>query len=187
MTTTVVVWLTIDQYTWLDATATDNMNTETDWVADQRERLGIPAGEPLPLALHLEIADVRPRRWPRQVHLVNDAIRARLALPDLAGPWRPWTDEERKRHSVRGRRTGTPHQGFDLKASYDLDTIAVDTARLAADRYSEPFIATLKAERLIGRSARRGRAAAARRAELQAEIYTLGRIIRQGINLLREA
>lgn len=186
MTTTVVVWLTTDQDAWLETTAKDNTATEAAWLAEQRERLAIPDGEPLPLAVHLELADTRPRLWPRQVHLVNNAIRTRLSLPDLAGPWRPWTNDERNRHAVRGRRIGTPNQGFDIKCSYDLDSVAVDMARLAADRYSEPFIAALKAERLIGPSRRRGLAAAARREELQAQIYTLGRIIRQGINLLRD-
>ncbi|MEU6332792.1 hypothetical protein ABZ851_36930 [Streptomyces sp. NPDC047049] len=163
MTTTVVVWLTTDQYTWLETTAGDNAAAETAWLADQRERLAIPDGQPLPEALHLELADTRPHRWPRQVHLVNNAIRIRLALPDLAGPWPPWTDDERKRHRIRGRRTGTPHQGFDRKCSYDLDTHLVDAARLAADRVSEPAIRALKNERLLGPSRRRGLAAAARR------------------------
>ncbi|MGW3201948.1 hypothetical protein ACWDBD_47030 [Streptomyces sp. NPDC001118] len=186
MTTTVVVWLTTAQYTWLEGVSADSAAAEAAWLTQQRERLAVPAGEPLPLAVHLELADTRPHRWPRQVHLVNNAIRTRLALPDMAGPWPPWTDDERKRHGVRGRRTGTPHQGFDRKCSYDLDTHLVDSARLAADRVSEPAIRALKDERLIGPSRRRGLAATARREELQAQIYTLGRIIRQGINLLRD-
>ena len=185
-TTTVVIWLTTAQYAWLEAVSVDNEGAEAAWLADQRERLGIPQDEPLPLALRLEVAATRPQRWPRQVHLVNDAIRTRLSLPDLAGPWKPWTPQERELHHLAGRRIGTPRQGFDMKASYDLDTTTVEAARLAADRVSEPAIAALKAERLIGPSARRSRAATARRTELQAQIYTLGRIIRQGINLLQE-
>jgi hypothetical protein len=186
LATTVVVKLTTAQYTWLEGIASANRHAEETWLVEERERLLIPDGEPLPLAVWLHLAEIRPQRWPRQVHLVNDAIRARLALADLAGPWEPWSAEERARHKVAGRRIGTPHQHFDMKCSYDLDTPAVDAARLAADRYSAPYIAALKAERLIGRSARRGRGAALRRAELQDHVYTLGRIIRQGINMLIE-
>ncbi|WP_073229336.1 hypothetical protein [Streptomyces sp. NBRC 110465] len=178
------VWLHTSQGDALREIARNNARAEAAWIADQRERLNLGPDDPTPEAVRREALALRPGTWPGASHLVEASMRVRLAAPDLAGPWQPLTPDERETQRLAGRRIGTPNQHFADKIAVDIAPDIIDAARLAAYRVSEPVIAQLRAENLIGPGASRSRAARARRDELQAQIYTLGRIAREAINRL---
>ncbi|WP_438297919.1 hypothetical protein [Streptomyces sp. HUAS TT7] len=178
------VWVHAEQAEALRTIASENARAEADWLASERERLRLHPAEPTPEPIRREAFRLRPQQWPGQSYLVETAMRARLAAPDLAGPWAPFTPEEREMQRLAGRRPGTPNAHFGDKLALDLTPELVDSAQLAAYRVSAPTVARLYAENLIGPGASRSRAARARREQLQAQIFTLGRIAREAINLI---
>lgn len=111
-------------------------------------------------------------------------MRARLSLPDLSGPWRPFTTEEAQAQRLTGRRTGSPNESFGAKLMLDIAADVVDAARLAAYRVSEPAVDALQRENLVGLRPSRSKHALARKLELQGQIYTVGRIARESIATL---
>ncbi|MFC9298480.1 hypothetical protein ACFTWH_27960 [Streptomyces sp. NPDC057011] len=162
----------------------DNAAREAAWLASQREQLGLTEGEPTPEPLRLELLRLRPARWPGQSHIVEASMRVRLSRPDLVGPWVPFTPAERESQRLSGRRPGTPSERFSDKLALDLDPELVDLAQLASYRISEPIVSQMHAENLLGPGRSRSRRARLRREELQAQIYTLGRIAREAIALV---
>ncbi|MER7952334.1 hypothetical protein ABTY59_33575 [Streptomyces sp. NPDC096079] len=178
------VWLRARQATALRDLSRRNAAAEAAWLHSQRELNKVHPDEPTPEPIRLEAFQLRPHTWPRESHLVETAMRKRLAASDLSGPWAPFTASEREAQRLAGRRSGTPNEGFDDKLALDLAPEVVDLARLASHRISEPIVNQLRAENLIGPGASRSRQARARREELQAQIYTLGRIAREAIALV---
>ncbi|MHC3394714.1 hypothetical protein ACLQ2E_35435 [Streptomyces lavendulocolor] len=178
------VWVSEEDAGALRQLARENAALEAAWVASQRERLDVPPHEPTPEHVRLEALRLRPTEWPGESHLVEASMRVRLGAPDLAGPWPPFTAEEREAQRLSGRRPGTPNEGFTDKLALDISPDVIESARLASYRVSEPVVRQLRAENLIGPGASRSRAARARRAELQAKIYTVGRIAREAIQLV---
>ncbi|WP_326655708.1 hypothetical protein [Streptomyces sp. NBC_01750] len=175
------VWLHKWQGAALRQLARDNAATEAAWIASQRERLGVRPTDPTPEPVRLEALARRPETWPGESHLVEASMRVRLAAPDLAGPWVPFTPTELESQRLSGRRPGTPNQRFTDKIAVDIAPGVIASAQLAAYRVSEPVIAQLRTENLIGPGASRSRRARDRREELQAQIYTVGRIAREAI------
>lgn len=175
------VWLHPDHAEKLREMARQNARFEAAWLLEQRDALGLSEREPTPEELRLDILDLRPNNWPGESHLVTAAMRRRMTEDPLADPWPPFTEAERKFQRLAGRRTGTPNEGFGDKIALDLPADLVESAQLAAYRISQPIVATLRAENLIGRNPKRSREALARKRQLQADIYTLGRIIRESI------
>lgn len=178
------VWLHPSQGAALRSIARANAHAEAEWIASERERLGIRPDEPTPEAVRLEAFALRPGTWPTASHLVEAAMRRRLSAPDLAGPWPPFTSDERESQRLSGRRPGTPNERFTDKIAVDIAPDVIASAQLAAYRVSQPVVAQLRAENLIGPGASRSRAARARREELQSQIFTVGRIAREAINRL---
>ncbi|MFD5372100.1 hypothetical protein [Streptomyces sp. NPDC127103] len=178
------VWLHTWQGDALRRIARENAAAEVAWVGAERERLGVAPNAPTPEHIRLEALALRPGTWPGASHLVEASMRVRLAAADLAGPWAPFTPSEREAQRLAGRRTGTPNERFADKIAVDIDPGLIASAQLAAYRVSEPVVAQLRAENLIGPGASRSRAARQRKAELQAQIYTVGRIAREAITRL---
>ncbi|OII64316.1 hypothetical protein BJP40_00155 [Streptomyces sp. CC53] len=178
------VWLHKWQGDELRRIARQNAAAEADWVNAERERLGVAPHAPTPEHIRLEALALRPGPWPGASQLVEAAMRVRLSAPDLAGPWPPFTPDEQEAQRLAGRRPGTPNERFDDKIAVDIDPALIASAQLAAYRVSAPVVAQLRAENLLGPGAARSRAARARKAELQAQIYTLGRIAREAITLV---
>ncbi|WP_329235793.1 hypothetical protein [Streptomyces canus] len=179
-----LVWLHPSHAEGLARLAGENDFAEWKWLAEERQRLGLPKSEPTPEELRVSVLTLRPDVWPRMGHLTETAMRARLALPDLAGPWRPFTAEEAQAQRLSGRRPGTPNEHFGAKLMLDIAADVVDSARLAACRVSEPAVAALHRENLIGLRPSRSKQARARKLELQGQIYTVGRIARESIATL---
>ena len=145
-----LVWLHPSHAEGLAALAGENDFAEWRWLAEQRQRLGLPRGEPTPEEIRVSVLTLRPDLWPRMGQLTETAMRARLALPDLAGPWPPFTAEEAQAQRLSGRRTGSPNENFGAKLMLDIAADVVDAARLAAYRVSEPAVRSLQQENLIG-------------------------------------
>uniref|UniRef100_UPI003F490DF1 hypothetical protein n=1 Tax=unclassified Streptomyces TaxID=2593676 RepID=UPI003F490DF1 len=180
----VVVWLDEESANALGAMAEANVDAQNEWLAEQRAALGVQDGDPTPEDVRLEMMALRPDNWPGESLLLESAMRRRLALPDLAGPWVPLTERELAIQRLPGRRIGTPTQKFDRKLAFDLDPHLVLQALTAAYRVSEPVVTALIRENLVGPRPRRSREALARKRALQADIYTLGRIVREAICLI---
>ncbi|MFP8906182.1 hypothetical protein [Streptomyces atacamensis] len=176
-----VVWLYHDHAEELRRIARKNARAERAWLAEQREALHLNPSDPTPEELRTEVLRLRPDNWPGESHMVEAAMRVRLSAPDLAGPWAPFSATEVEAQRLSGRRVGSPNRNFSEKMAFDLAADVVDAARLAAHRVSEPIIATMRAEKLIGPCPRRSRHALARKQELQAQVYTVGRIVREAI------
>ncbi|MER7049931.1 hypothetical protein [Streptomyces jumonjinensis] len=175
------VWVHRSDGDALRTMAEANRHEEMAWIAEQCERAGLHPSEPTPELIRLEALALRPGTWPTQSNLLEAAMRVRLAAPDLVGPWVPFTHEEREAQRLPGRRYGTAKQKFTDKLALDIDPVLVDHGHLAAYRISEPIVAELIAENLVGPGASRSRAARQRREELQAQIYTLGRVVREAL------
>ncbi|MGW1767199.1 hypothetical protein ACWCQL_24410 [Streptomyces sp. NPDC002073] len=177
------VWVHEEQATALRSMSDANADRESAWLHEQRGALGLSENQPTPEHLRLEILRLRPLQWPRQSHLVEESMWLRLSQPDLAGPWLPFTPRERESQRLSGRRPGTPSEKFGDKLALDLDPELVELAQLASHRISEPIVRQLHAENLLGPGRSQSRTSRLRREELQAKIYTLGRVVREAINL----
>ncbi|WP_159048092.1 hypothetical protein [Streptomyces sp. XY511] len=177
------VWVHEEDARALRERAEENAARESAWLTAQRERLGLSESQPTPEPIRLEALRLRPQKWPGQSQIVEASVRVRLSHPDLAGPWAPFTPEERERQRLAGRRPGSPRESFTDKLALDLDPDLVALAQLASYRISEPIVGQLRAENLLGPGRSHSRAARLRREELQAQIYTVGRIIREAIAL----
>ncbi|WP_327389139.1 hypothetical protein [Streptomyces sp. NBC_01207] len=178
------VWVHEEDADALRELGAANAAREAAWLTSMREQLGVAEDDPTPEPLRLELLRLRPVQWPGQSHIVEASMRVRLSHPDLAGPWAPFTPEERERQRLSGRRPGTPSERFTDKLALDLDPELVDLAQLASHRISEPIVSRMHAENLLGPGRSRSRLARLRREELQAQIYTLGRIAREAIALV---
>ncbi|MDX2845748.1 hypothetical protein PV377_43725 [Streptomyces ipomoeae] len=179
-----LVWLHPSHAEGLARLAEENDFAEWRWLAEERQRLRVPHSEPTPQEIRVSALDQRPVLWPRMGLLTETAMRARLALPDLAGPWPPFTAEEAQAQRLSGRRPGSPNEHFGAKLMLDIAADVVDSARLAAYRVSEPAVRLLQQENLIGPRPARSKQARARKLELQGQIYTVGRIARESIAAL---
>lgn len=179
-----LVWLHPDHADGLAHLAGENDRAEWDWLAEERQRLGLRRGDPTPEEIRVAVLTRRPEWWPRMGLLTEAAMRARLSLPDLSGPWRPFTTEEAQAQRLTGRRTGSPNESFGAKLMLDIAADVVDAARLAAYRVSEPAVDALQRENLVGLRPSRSKHALARKLELQGQIYTVGRIARESIATL---
>ncbi|MFM9625341.1 hypothetical protein ACKI14_46405 [Streptomyces turgidiscabies] len=179
-----LVWLDPSQAAGLARLAGENDKAEWRWLAEERRRIGLHPSEPTPEEIRVSVLTLRPDLWPRMGLLTETAMRARLALPDLAGPWPPFTAEEAQAQRLSGRRPGTPNEHFKAKLMLDIAADVVDGARLAAYRVSEPVVTALHRENLIGLRPSRSKQARARKLELQGQIYTVGRIARESIATL---
>ncbi|MFC8668692.1 hypothetical protein [Streptomyces sp. NPDC057199] len=179
-----LVWLHPFQAEGLARLAGENDFAEWQWIAEERQRLRLPKSEPTPEEIRVSALTMRPEWWPRMGQLTETAMSARLALPDLAGPWLPFTPEEAQAQRLSGRRPGSPNEQFGAKMMLDIAADVVDAARLAAYRVSEPTVSALRQENLIGSRPARSKQAHARKLELQGQIYTVGRIARESITTL---
>ncbi|MFK0160693.1 hypothetical protein ACIQVK_52760 [Streptomyces sp. NPDC090493] len=179
-----LVWLHAEQAAELARISGENNLAEWQWLAEERRRLGLPLSEPTPEETRVAVLTLRPDLWPRMGLLTETAMRARLALPDLAGPWDPFTAEEAQAQRLSGRRPGSPNEHFGAKLMLDIAADVVDGARLAAYRVSEPAVRALQQENLVGLRPSRSKRARARKLELQGQIYTVGRIAREAIATL---
>ncbi|WP_331720792.1 hypothetical protein OG762_52170 (plasmid) [Streptomyces sp. NBC_01136] len=179
-----LVWLHPSHAEGLARLAGENDRAEWEWLAEERQRLGLRNGEPTPEEIRVSMLMRRPDWWPRMGQLTEAAMRARLALPDLAGPWRPFTAEEAQAQRLSGRRPGSPNERYGAKLMLDIAADVVDAARLAACRVSESAVMALQRENLIGLRPSRSKRARARKLELQGQIYTVGRIARESIATL---
>ncbi|MFF4709580.1 hypothetical protein [Streptomyces sp. NPDC001297] len=179
-----LVWIHPLHAQGLISLAEENDRAEGEWLAEQRRLHRLPHGEPTPEEIRITLLTLRPEVWPRMGHLTEAAMRARLAKPDLAGPWQPFSVEEAQAQRLSGRRTGSPNEYFGTKLMLDISADVVDAARLAAYRVSEPAVSSLRQENLIGPGRSRSKKARARMLELQGQIYTVGRIARESIAAL---
>ncbi|WP_031078066.1 hypothetical protein [Streptomyces sp. NRRL WC-3742] len=178
------VWVHRDQAAKLREMARLHADLEYSWLLDQRATLGLGDDEPTPEHIRIEMMALRPDNWPGESLMVAAAMRRRMAAEPLAGYWEPFTPQERAAQRLPGRRTGTPDERFGDKLALDLPVDLVDSAQLAAYRLSEPIVAALRAEHLVGPDRSRSKKATARRLELQAQIWTLGRVIRESITMI---
>ncbi len=131
----------------------------------------------------MEAAEVRAVRWPSLDVLMERALRERLQLPDLAGPWVPLTRAERTRLSLSGRwpaclsgcERGTAERAFTL------DEDLVLRLRTAAWRVSEPVLKELEEKNLIGPARDLSEEALKERERLAAKLYPSSRIAREAV------
>ncbi|WP_274036723.1 hypothetical protein [Streptomyces sp. MMBL 11-1] len=131
----------------------------------------------------IEAAEVRPVRWPALDVLMERALKERLQLPDLAGPWLPLTAGERTRLSLSGRwpacLSGLEHG--TAERAFTLDEKVVLQLRTAAWRVSEPVLKELEEKNLIGPQADLGEQAREERDRLAAQLYPSSRIAREAV------
>ena len=127
------------------------------------------------------VARMRPREWPPIESYVAAAVDQRLCEPDLAGPWRPLTDDERAELALSGRWPG-PGLGGLVQRNYSLPEELVIRLRTAAWRMSEDALRELRRRRLLG-AAVLGLDETQRlqRAELVARLYPVPRIVREAL------
>lgn len=131
----------------------------------------------------MEAAEVRPVRWPALDVLMERALKERLQLPDLAGPWLPLTPGELTRLSLSGRwpaclsgcERGTAERAFTL------DEKVVLQLRTAAWRVSEPVLKELEEKNLIGPARDLSEEAREERDRLAALLYPSSRIAREAV------
>ncbi|MFD0409942.1 hypothetical protein [Kitasatospora sp. NPDC127116] len=178
------VWVHIDQAKKLREMARFHAGLERSWLLDRRAALGLADSEPTPEHVRIEMLTLRPDNWPGESLMVSAAMRRRMMEKPLAGAWPPFTEQERAAQRLAGRRTGTPDEGFGDKLALDLPTELVGAAQLAAYRLSEPIVIALRDENLVGPRRSRSKESAARRLELQGQIWTLGRVIRESITMI---
>ncbi|MEU9079985.1 hypothetical protein AB0D22_35585 [Kitasatospora sp. NPDC048538] len=177
-------WVHVDQAKKLRDLARRNAHLENSWLLDRRAALGLGENEPTPEHIRIEMLTLRPDNWPGESLMVTAAMRRRMAEAPLAGTWPPFTDQERAAQRLAGRRPGTPDEHFGDKFALDLPADLVSAAQLAAHRLSEPVVAKLHAENLIGSGRSRSKKSVTRRLELQGQIWTLGRVIRESITMI---
>lgn len=131
----------------------------------------------------MEAAQVRPVRWPALDVLMERALKERLQLPDLAGPWLPLTPGERTRLSLSGRwpacLSGCEHG--TAERAFTLDEKVVLQLRTAAWRVSEPVLKELEEKNLIGPQADLSEEAREERERLAAKLYPSSRIAREAV------
>ncbi|MFD8026150.1 hypothetical protein ACFV6G_37765 [Streptomyces lavendulae] len=131
----------------------------------------------------MEAADVRPDLWPALDVLMGRALRARLQLPDTAGPWLPLTPAELTRLSLSGRwpacLSGCEHG--TAERAFTLDEDLVLWLRTAAWRISEPILRELEEKNLIGLQRDMSEEARAERERLAAQLYPSSRIAREAV------
>lgn len=155
--------------------------------ADLAELVGTPQWERAVARLRrqarMEAAEARPVHWPALDVLMERALKERLQLEDLAGPWLPLTAGERTRLSLSGRwpaclsgcENGTAERAFTL------DDKVVLQLRTAAWRVSEPVLKELEEKNLIGPQADLSEEARVERDRLAAKLYPSSRIAREAV------
>ncbi|MFJ8855174.1 hypothetical protein [Streptomyces sp. NPDC102437] len=129
----------------------------------------------------IEAAEVRPVRWPALDVLMERALKERLQLPDLAGPWLPLTAGERTRLSLSGRWPACLSGLSTAERAFTLDENVVLQLRTAAWRVSEPVLKELEEKNLIGPQADLSEAAREERDRLAAKLYPSSRIAREAV------
>jgi hypothetical protein len=135
-------------------------------------------------AARIEAASVRPSLWPALDVLVGRALTDRLAVADLAGPWRALTEQEQARLSLAGRwpvavaglEFGTQERAFTL------DAALVTKLRTAAWRVSEPVLNELADKELTGPTAGLSDRQLAERNRLAELLYPASRIVREAVD-----
>src|SRR5581483_11392666 len=93
----VTVWVTASQAGRLRLLSKQHREEQAATLAEMR-REGIPARD-----ARMQIMAMRAEHWPNLEDVVAAAVAARLAEPDLAGPWRPLTAAERAEMALAGR------------------------------------------------------------------------------------
>lgn len=133
--------------------------------------------------VRMEAAQVRSMRWPSLDVLMERALKERLQLPDLAGPWLPLTAGERTRLSLSGRwpacLSGCEHG--TAERAFTLDETVVLQLRTAAWRVSEPVLKELEEKNLLGPQADLSEEAREERERLAAKLYPSSRIAREAV------
>jgi hypothetical protein len=155
--------------------------------ADLAEPVDTPQGERAVARLRrqarMEAAEVRPVRWPALDVLMERALKERLQLEDLAGPWMPLTAGERTRLSLSGRwpacLSGCEHG--TAERAFTLDDKVVLQLRTAAWRVSEPVLKELEEKNLIGPQPDQSEEALVYRDRLAAKLYPSSRIAREAV------
>ncbi|MFF0142660.1 hypothetical protein ACFYRN_40285 [Streptomyces sp. NPDC005227] len=131
----------------------------------------------------MEAAEVRSVHWPALDVLMERALKERLELPDLAGPWLPLTAGERTRLSLSGRwpacLSGLEHG--TAERAFTLDETVVLRLRTAAWRVSEPVLKELEEKNLIGPQADLSEQAREERDRLAVKLYPSSRIAREAV------
>ncbi|MEU7230026.1 hypothetical protein [Streptomyces chrestomyceticus] len=130
----------------------------------------------------MEAAARRPEWWPSATALVADAVRRRLAEPDLAGPWAPLVREEFAQLALAGAWPG-PQFGGLVERKYNFPSAVALALRTAAWRVSERPLAELRERGLVGTGGLGLTPAdARRRRELVAQLHPPGRIVREALD-----
>jgi len=113
---------------------------EAEWVWAETRRLVAAEGLGHQKALRRASAaavQLRPERWPVQDALLEQAIRARLAQPDVVDLQGPLEDPEAdKALRLPGRRPGSPTRSFPAQIAVTLPVDLVVSGRRAAWRLS---------------------------------------------------
>jgi len=133
-------------------------------------------------AARIEGAALRAERWPTIETVVADCIRARLAEPDLCGPWHALTNTEAARLALSGRWPGPMVPGVLTERNYSLPTTLAVGLRTASWRVSEQALDLLERRGLVGAGPGLSGARLAERNELAAILHSPGRIVRQALD-----
>ncbi|KIF04728.1 hypothetical protein PL81_16935 [Streptomyces sp. RSD-27] len=119
--------------------------------------------------------------WPTLNLIVQSAIERRLAENDLAGPWASLTQDEEELATLSGRGVGRHYPGSLVSRSYELPYLLVKELRTASIRVSEEPLAKLEELGLTYQSLDYTAEEQEQRDELIAAVYSVPRIIRQGL------
>ena len=191
----ITLQLSVQQAARLRALIRSHRKAESQFVKDLVEERAAALTEPvdtpqweravarLRRQARMEAAAVRPVRWPALDVLMERALKQRLQLPDLAGPWLPLTPQELARLSLSGRwpacLSGCEHG--TAERAFTLDEDLVLQLRTAAWRVSEPVLKELEEKNLIGPQRDLSDEAREERDRLAALLYPSSRIAREAV------
>ncbi|MFC9233620.1 hypothetical protein ACFTZI_32475 [Streptomyces decoyicus] len=119
--------------------------------------------------------------WPALEELVADAVRLRLAEPDLAGPWRPLSRTEAAELSLSGRWPGASKGISLVERNYSLPSDLVESLRTASWRVSVKTLRELHRKGLVGSGVKLTEEQKRQRDELAERLHSPGRIVRQAL------
>ncbi|MFE7194462.1 hypothetical protein [Kitasatospora sp. NPDC057541] len=172
----ITVWVQFESAKLLSKMAENQRGEEADFVAD------LVRGGMRKRDARVRAAAVRAERWPSISAVVGRALEERLAEEDLAGPWKGLTPAELARLSLSGAWPGPTTGQRLVQRRYSLPSAMVLRLRTISWRLSEGPLTALEERGLIGqRVLSLSDEEHAERLRLAAQLYPVGRIVREAL------
>jgi len=176
-TTPVTVWVTLTSARLLAKMSETHRAERAEYVRD------LVAGGVKSREARIRAALLQPERWPRIQEVVAEALRLRLAEPDLFGPWRPLIAAEAARLALAGSWPGPRFAGPRLvQRNYPMPAPLATQLRTASWRVSEDPLTRLEEQGLVGPgTVNLTGDQQVERTRLAALLYPPGRIVREAL------